>query len=75
MPIDDTIQKYLNRAMAAGMNDAQIDDARAKAEIAIEKILLDLEETTGCKIDEVSVDVRNFANCDVEIWFWKDREQ
>ena len=46
-----------------------IDNARAKAEIAIEKILLGLEHDTHCRIDHVNVDTRNFANCDVEIFF------
>jgi len=45
------------------------DAARAKAEIAIEKILLDLEHDTMSTLDSVEVDTRNFANCNVEIFF------
>lgn len=45
------------------------DDARARAEIAIQKILLDLENETGREIDEVNVDTRNFASLNVEIFF------
>jgi len=48
------------------MNDR--DDKRARAEIAIESILLDLEEAIE-KIDRVNVDTRNFANLNVEIFF------
>jgi len=48
--------------------EAAIDAARAKAEIAIEKILLGLEYETMLRVDQVSVDTRNFANCDVEIF-------
>jgi hypothetical protein len=46
-----------------------IDEARAKAEIAIERILLNLTSETGLKLDTVEVDTRNFANCNVEIFF------
>lgn len=45
------------------------DSARAKAEIEIEKILLRLEEEAGVRLGSVEVDTRNFANCNVEIWF------
>ena len=44
------------------------DDKRARAEIAIEHILLDLESRTE-KIERVNVDTRNFANMNVEIFF------
>lgn len=46
-----------------------IGDARVKAEIAIERILIGLEHDTGCKVDRVDVDTRNFANYDCEIFF------
>jgi hypothetical protein len=45
------------------------DDARARAEFAIEKILLNLESDTGKRLASVEVDTRNFANCNVEIFF------
>lgn len=48
---------------------AAADNARAKAEIAIEKILQGLEHGTMLKIDQVQVDTRNFANLNVEIFF------
>jgi hypothetical protein len=48
---------------------AAADNARAKAEIAIEKILHGLEHDTMLKIDQVQVDTRNFANLNVEIFF------
>lgn len=51
------------------MSDKKADDLRAKAEIAIEKILIELVNETGKKLDHVSVDTRNFANCDCEIFF------
>lgn len=44
-------------------------DLRARAEIAIQNILLNLEEQAGKKIDRVDVDTRNFANSNVEIFF------
>ncbi len=44
------------------------DDERARAEMAIESILRDLEEATE-KIDQVDVDTRNFANLAVVIFF------
>ncbi len=49
--------------------EAAADHARAKAEIAIEKILQGLEHDTMLKIDQVEVDTRNFANLNVEIFF------
>lgn len=49
--------------------EAAAENARAKAEIAIEKILHDLEHVTMLKIDSVEVDTRNFANLNVEIFF------
>lgn len=54
----------LKRAIAAAA-----DNARAKAEISIEKILHGLEHDTMLKIDNVEVDTRNFANLNVEIFF------
>ena len=51
---------------------AKIDEARAKAVIAIERILLELEAATGLRLDTVEVDTRNFANCNVEIFFQGD---
>lgn len=48
---------------------AAADNARAKAEIAIEKILRGLEHDTMLKIDQVQVDTRNFAELNVEIFF------
>ena len=49
--------------------EAAADNARAKAKIAIEKILQGLEHDTMLKIDHVDVDTRNFANLNVEIFF------
>lgn len=49
--------------------NANRDDACAKAEIAIEKILRALEAESGGRIDYVEVDTRNFANLNVEIFF------
>lgn len=49
--------------------EAAADNARAKAEIAIEKILHALEHDTMLKIDQVQVDTRNFSNLNVEIFF------
>ncbi len=44
------------------------DDKRARAEIAIERILRNLEEQTE-QIDRVDIDTQNFANLSVEIFF------
>jgi hypothetical protein len=49
--------------------EAAIDDARAKAEIAIEKILRDLEHDTMRKVYAVDIDTMNFPTPDVEIIF------
>ena len=49
--------------------EAAADNARAKAEIAIERILQGLEHDTMLKIDQVQIDTRNFANLNVEIFF------
>ena len=51
------------------LTDKEIETACAKAEIAIEKILIDLENETGRMIGSVNVDTRNFANCNTEIFF------
>ncbi len=40
-----------------------------KAEKAIQRILLDLEEHTGRKIEHMQLDTRRFANLRVEIFF------
>lgn len=57
-----------SEALKSAMQSAA-DNARAKAEIAIEKILHGLEHDTMLKIDQVQVDTRNFANLNVEIFF------
>jgi hypothetical protein len=49
--------------------EAAIERARAKAEKAIQKILLALAEDTMQKIDHVDVDIRTFANLTVNIYF------
>jgi hypothetical protein len=49
--------------------EAAIEAARIKAEKAIQRILIDLAETTMSKVDHVDVDTRNFANLKVEIYF------
>lgn len=46
-----------------------IDEHRERAEKQIQKILIDLEEDTGQRLDMVEVDTRMFANCRVEIFF------
>ena len=43
--------------------------ALERAEAKIQRILLDLEEETGEKVDLVNVDTRNFANLSVEVFF------
>lgn len=55
--------------MTATLSKTEIETATAKAEIAIEKILINLENETGKTIDSVNVDTRNFANCNTEIFF------
>lgn len=42
--------------------------ALTSAEKRIQRILLDLEEEAGKRIDQVNVDTRNYANCSVEIF-------
>lgn len=39
-----------------------------RAEAAIQRILLDLEEETGASIDGVEVDTRNFSGLHTDIW-------
>lgn len=55
--------------LASLAKDETGGDARVKAEIAIERILFGLEHETGCKVDRVDVDTRNFASYDCEIFF------
>jgi len=55
--------------MATGPTTAMTEREREKAETAIQKILVDLEEKTAQRIDSVDVDTRNFANCKIEIFF------
>lgn len=45
--------------------------AAAKAEKAIQKILLDLEQETRLSVDGVEVDTRNFAQLRTEIFLTK----
>lgn len=52
-----------------------VDDAKRNGELAdeaenaIREILLELEDKTGKRIDQVTVDTRNFAECRTEIHF------
>lgn len=46
----------------------EIERLTKEAEKRIQRILLDLEEAAGWRIDQVRVDTRNFANCAVEIF-------
>ena len=50
------------------VTETKIDDARARLEIALEKLLIGFENDTGAKIEEVSVDTRNFARLNVEVF-------
>lgn len=45
-----------------------VEQAISEAEKKIQKILLDLENDAGVKIDNVGVDTRNYANLAVEIY-------
>jgi len=63
-----TVNALTTEARRDEMTQDQIDDARAKAEIAIQKILLALEDETGVDIEDVNVDTRNFASLNVEIF-------
>ena len=58
------IKSALERA-----SQAAVDDARAKAEIQIEKILNGLEYETKRKLKTVEVDTDNFELPQVEITF------
>lgn len=49
--------------------ESQIDDWANEAEEAIRELLLALEDKTGKRIDAVTVDTRNFAECRTEIVF------
>lgn len=46
-----------------------INRAREKAEDAVTKILIGLQNDTGLDLDHINVDTRNFANCKCEIFF------
>jgi uncharacterized membrane protein YgcG len=47
----------------------QIDTWATEAEEAIQELLLELEDKTGKRIDAVTVDTRNFAECRTAIIF------
>lgn len=51
------------------LTNEAIENARSKAEHAIEEILIELDYATCCKISHVMIDTRNFANYDCEITF------
>ena len=51
----------------ADLAERAVETATKKAEDAIRRILLDLENDTLRHVDQVNVDTRNFANCDVDI--------
>lgn len=48
--------------------DQSIEIATRKAEEAIKKILLSLEQDTHMRVDHVNIDTRNYANCGTEIF-------
>lgn len=48
--------------------ETAIEKAVEKAQAAIRKTLIDLEEETQQKIDSVEVDTRNFADLRTEVW-------
>jgi hypothetical protein len=66
-------EPWMNKTQEQAAREARVDDARAKAEIAIQRVLLDLEAAACMKIEEVSVDTRNFASLNVEIFFREPR--
>lgn len=45
-----------------------VEGACDKAEKAIQKILLDLQDELGVRVVAANVDTRNYANCAVEIF-------
>lgn len=47
----------------------QIDTWATEAEDAIREILLGLEDKTGKRVDAVTIDTRNHAECRTEIMF------
>lgn len=50
------------------MRDMTTEEMLEEAERRIQRLLLDLEEAAGKRIDQVNVDTRNYANCSVEIF-------
>lgn len=57
-----------NERPRAKFEQGDVAAARNRAEIAISKILRDLEMEIMRRIDAVDVDTRNFANLHVEIF-------
>lgn len=55
-------------AEKAGRVMAKHDTVLLIAERRIQSILLDLQDQIGERVDQVSVDTRNFANCKTEIY-------
>lgn len=52
------------------MGDKTDRDRKIKqAEEAIRRLLLDLQDEIGERVERVEVDTRNFANLATEIWF------
>ena len=51
----------------------EMDAECEKAEQAIQKILDDLENDTGRRVDRVTVDTRPFVGLSVEIFFRRDQ--
>lgn len=49
------------------------EQALKRAEDKIQKVLLDLQNETGERVDLVRVDTRNFANLSVEVFFAERR--
>jgi hypothetical protein len=45
----------------------KFDIQRARLEAMIQRALIDFEDTTGCKIEDVRIDTRAFANLRVNI--------
>lgn len=54
--------------MRPAMTNEELLKLVADAEKRIQRVLRDLQEEVGGRVNEVNVDTRNYANCLVEIF-------
>jgi hypothetical protein len=65
--VDGLRAQGMSFSATANCAERAIETATEKAETAIKRILIGLEEDTLRHVDQVNVDTRNFANLAVDI--------